>query len=202
MCKKIILIGAGGHGLVVAEIALLNGYREVYFLDDNINKEYDYPILGKIESFPKYNDCDFFVSIGNNHFRKKIIENLLNENKSLATLIHPSAIISKGCEVGIGTVIMPGAILNCKSKIGQGSIINTASIVEHENEIGNFVHLSPGCHLSGQVKIQDETWLGTGCNVVNNVSICKKCIIGAGSTITDDIDMSGTFVGTPARRIK
>lgn len=203
MKNNILLIGAGGHGLVLAEIAKLIGYKNIYFLDDEYDKDYPYEIIGGIDDFFLYkDDYDFFVSIGSNDIRKAITAKIYSNNCKLVNLIHPSAIISDSVQLSEGIAIMPNTVINSKSKIGQGAIINTASSIDHETIIGNFVHISPGCHLAGQVLIEDMCWLGIGCNVINGIRICEKCIIGAGSTIIREIQKSGTYAGTPVRRIE
>lgn len=201
MNKKIILIGAGGHGLVAADIAKLNGYEEIMFLDDNLTKSYNYPIIDTIKHINKYSDYDFFVSIGNNQLREKLLSFLDDNMFNVVTLIHPSAIISDNVDIGIGSILMAGVIINCKTIIGKGVILNTGTTIDHENNISNYVHLSPGCHTSGQVTIGENTWLGTGCIVINNINICSQCIIGAGGLVIKDIVVSGTYVGNPVRRI-
>lgn len=201
MNKELIIIGAGGHGLVVADIAKQNGYQKIAFLDDNKEKVYDYPIIGNSSEAVKYRDSDFFVAIGNNSVREHFVTALEEKDINVISLIHPSSIIAGDVVIGNGTVIMAGAIVNCKSKIGKGVILNTGCTVDHENIIGDYVHLSPGCHTSGQVVIQKETWLGTGSIVINNVEICERCTIGAGCVVISDLSQPGTYVGVPARRI-
>ena len=201
MNKELIIIGAGGHGLVVADIAKQNGYQKIAFLDDNKEKVYDYPIIGNSSEAVKYRDSDFFVAIGNNSVREHFVTALEEKDINVISLIHPSSIIAGDVVIGNGTVIMAGAIVNCKSKIGKGVILNTGCTVDHENIIGDYVHLSPGCHTSGQVVIQKETWLGTGSIVINNVEICERCTIGAGCVVISDLSQPGTYVGAPARRI-
>lgn len=201
MNKELIIIGAGGHGLVVADIAKQNGYQKIAFLDDNKEKVYDYPIIGNSSEAVKYRDSDFFVAIGNNSVREHFVTALEEKDINVISLIHPSSIIAGDVVIGNGTVIMAGAVVNCKSKIGKGVILNTGCTVDHENIIGDYVHLSPGCHTSGQVVIQKETWLGTGSIVINNVEICERCTIGAGCVVISDLSQPGTYVGVPARRI-
>lgn len=201
MNKELIIIGAGGHGLVVADIAKQNGYQKIAFLDDNKEKVYDYPIIGNSSEAVKYRDSDFFVAIGNNSVREHFVTALEEKDINVISLIHPSSIIAGDVVIGNGTVIMAGAVVNCKSKIGKGVILNTGCTVDHENIIGDYVHLSPGCHTSGQVVIQKETWLGTGSIVINNVEICERCMIGAGCVVISDLSQPGMYVGVPARRI-
>lgn len=201
MNKELIIIGAGGHGLVVADIAKQNGYQKIAFLDDNKEKVYDYPIIGNSSEAVKYRDSDFFVAIGNNSVREHFVTALEEKDINVISLIHPSSIIAGDVVIGNGTVIMAGAVINCKSKIGKGVILNTGCTVDHENIIGDYVHLSPGCHTSGQVVIQKETWLGTGSIVINNIEICEGCTVGAGCVVISDLSQPGTYVGVPAKLI-
>ncbi len=201
----LIILGAGGHGKVVAEIALLSGkWSKVFFLDDDtsIKENLGLKVIGKLEDIYRYKEADFFVAIGKNETRKKIQEKLIEEGFSIVTLIHPTAVIGKDVKIDIGTVVMAGAVINASTKIGKGCIINTGAIVEHDNEIGDYVHISPGARLGGTVKIGVESWIGIGATVINNVNICAGCIIGAGAIVVKDITEPGTYVGVPVRKIK
>ena len=201
--KKIVLIGAGGHGLVLADIAKLNGYDEIVFLDDAENKKYPYRIIGSISTIEKYiGGYDFFISLWNKEIRAKLFDQIVRVNGKLVNLIHPSSVIAADVLLGKGVAIMANVVINSKTEINDGCIINTLSSVDHENKIGKFVHISPGCHLSGKVQIGAKCWLGTGCNVVNNILICEESIIGAGSVIIKDIVEPGTYVGVPSKRVK
>lgn len=197
--RKLVIIGASGHGKVVADIAKKNGYREIVFLDDNENVHEcnNYPIVGKIFE-AKNMDADFFIGIGNADIRKRIQETL--NRKHIVTLIHPDAVVAEDVMIGIGTAVMAGAVINLGTRIGRGCIINTCSSVDHDCAIGDFVHISVGVHIAGTCKIGEKTWIGAGATVSNNVSICDNCMIGAGAVVLKDIRNSGTYVGIPARR--
>ena len=196
--KSITIIGASGHGKVCADIAKLNGYERIQFLDDDpaVTHCSEYRVIGNTDYVP---DGDLFVAIGNNEIRKKFCEEYRDQ---LVTLIHPSAVVAEGVTVGKGTVVMADAVINPGSVIGDGCIINTASSVDHDNLIGNFTHIAVGAHTAGTVKIGDEAWLGIGAVVSNNVNICSRCVIGAGAVVIKDIDEAGTYIGVPARMIK
>lgn len=198
--KKLIIIGASGHGKVVADIAKNIGYNEIYFLDDNSAlKECDgYQVVGKTCEFVNHN-CDFIVAIGNACVRKKIQERLIKANKTVVSLIHPNSIIANNVQIGIGTAVMAGAVINASTIIGDGCIINTCSSVDHDNVIGDFVHISVGAHTAGTVKIGDKTWLGIGAVVSNNIIVCDNCMIGAGAVVVDNLTESGTYIGVPAK---
>ncbi|OOQ92651.1 acetyltransferase [Bacillus cereus] len=206
MKRKLLIIGASGHGKVVADIALkMNKWKEILFLDDNenIKTSMGIEVIGKSMDVFKYmNDCDFFIGIGNNSIREDIQSKLEAKGASLPTLIHPSAVIGEQVELAAGTIVMAGCVINCCTKIGKGCIINTSSIIEHDNLIENYVHISPGVNLAGTVKIGKGTWLGIGSTVSNNINVVSGCNIGAGTIVIRDITEAGTYVGVPARRVK
>jgi sugar O-acyltransferase (sialic acid O-acetyltransferase NeuD family) len=203
--NKLLIIGASGHGRVVADIAMkMNRWQEIAFLDDdeNIQSPMLIEIIGKSnDAFSYINDYDIFVAIGNNQTRKKIQTQLEMAGANISTLIHPSAIFGEKVEVGVGTVVMAGVVINCCSSIGEGCIVNTGAVIDHDNVIEDYVHISPGVHLAGTVKVGKETWLGIGSVVSNNINICNGCIIGAGAVVVRDITVPGTYVGVPSRRI-
>lgn len=200
--KKIVIIGASGHGKVVADIATLNGYDEIFFLDDNEETKVcgRYPVVGTSDLINDF-CCDFFVAIGNSKVRERVFEKLLRAQKSIATLIHPKAVIGEDVSIGEGTVIMAGAVVNPCSVIGTGCIVNTCSSVDHDNVIGDFVHISVGSHLAGTVKIGNHTWVGVGATISNNIQITGDCMIGAGAVVVKDINESGTYIGVPAKKM-
>lgn len=201
--KKLIILGAGGHGRVIADIAEKNGYGDISFLDDGTDayKCGDYPVVGSCSDFYKY-DCDFFVGIGNSEVRMTLQQRLLDAGKSVAVLIHPSAVIGKGVNIGCGSVVMAGAVINPGAVIGRGCIINTCSSVDHDCAVDDFAHISVGAHLAGSVHIGRGTFIGIGAVVVNNTDIAENCIVGAGAAVIKNIDKKGTYAGVPAVKIK
>ncbi|MGI6778254.1 MAG: acetyltransferase [Acetivibrionales bacterium] len=205
MKERLLIIGAGGHGKVVADIAIkMNRWKSIAFLDDNESKKVcmRLKVIGKLADALTYiNDGDFFVAIGNNAAREKILKRLEAEGASIPSLVHPNAVIGAGVSLGSGTAVMAGVIINSSSKIGKGCIINTGSTIDHDSVIEDYVHISPGVKLAGTVKIGKGSWLGIGSIISNNVSICSDCIVGAGAVVVRDITEAGTYAGVPARRI-
>lgn len=199
--KKLAIIGASGHGKVIADIAVKNGYKEIVFLDDNPNVQEcaGFRVVGPSEDVDKYSDYDVIVAIGNASIRKKIHKQV--GEYRLTTLIHPQSVISRRVTIGKGTVVMAGAIINSDTKIGEGCIINTGASVDHDCNIGDFVHVSVGAHVAGTVTIGDGTWIGAGTTVSNNIVICSECMMGCGAVVVSNISESGTYVGSPVRKI-
>ena len=200
--KKLAIIGASGHGKVIADIAVKNGYEEIAFFDDNeeIHECAGFPVVGTSGDVDKYLDYDVIVAIGNASIRKKIHKQV--GEYRLTTLIHPQSVISRRVTIGKGTVVMAGAIINSDTKIGEGCIINTGASVDHDCNIGDFVHVSVGAHVAGTVILEDETWIGAGATVSNNVEICGECMIGAGAVVVKNIKDQGTYIGVPTEKMK
>jgi sugar O-acyltransferase (sialic acid O-acetyltransferase NeuD family) len=205
MKDKLIIIGASGHGKVVADIAIkMNRWQSIAFLDDDesIKTSMGLEVIGKTaDAFTYKDEADFFVAIGNSATREKIQEKLIDEGLNVVSLIHPSAVIGTDVEIGIGSVVMAGAVINSSTRIGNGCIINTSSSLDHDNIIEDYVHISPGVNMAGTVKVGKGTWLGIGSVVSNNVNICSCCKVGAGAVVVKDITEPGTYVGVPVRKI-
>lgn len=202
MNKKVVIIGAGGHGRVVADTVEICGDTVVGFLDDSTATNDKVNVIGKVSDAEKFCDGEtyLFVAIGNCEVREKIMNSL--PNAKWYTAIHPSAVISPSATIKEGTCVMPNAVVNNSAKIGKGVIINTCASIDHDDIIGDFVHIACGVHLAGTVTVGKGAWIGIGAIVSNNISVCDKVMIGAGAVVVKDITEKGTYVGVPAKKIK
>ena len=202
--NDLVIIGAGGHGKVVADIAEKCGYSQIVFQDDDPKEKScgDYTIVGKSCDAVRYPSADFIVTVGDAAVRRRVLTELENAGLRLATLIHPNAAVARGSEIGAGSVIMAGAVVGPGTKIGRGCIINTCASVDHDCVVGDFVHVSVGAHVAGTVTIGDNTWIGAGATVSNNIEISADCMIGAGAVVVKDIREADTYVGVPARKME
>ena len=196
---QLVIIGAGGHGRVVSDIARKSGYTQQIFLDDM-----DIPgVAGKIEDHCRYiDDAVFFVAIGNGEIRNRVHNMIKDNGATVISLIHPNAVVSDDVIVGNGSVVMAGAVINTGAVLGEGVIVNTCASVDHDCKIGDYAHISVGAHVCGTVGIGSHTWIGAGATVINNVNIGSECMIGAGAVVIQNIDKPGTYVGVPARKLK
>ena len=202
MNEPVILVGASGHGKVVADIVLAAGDRVLGFLDDGAAESSfcGFPILGKTVDYKAFPDARFVISIGSAKARKRIADAM--QDVRWYTAIHPSAVISPlDTVIAPGTVVMANAVVNPGAHIGRHCIVNTAAVVEHDNQLADFVHVSVGAKLAGTVHVGAGSWIGIGAAVKNNISICGDCMVGAGAVVVADITEPGTYVGVPARRI-
>ena len=205
MSKDVIIIGAGGHAKVIADIVLRAGDNLIGFLDDDDVKQgkvifKKYKVIGKVPDSYKYDGKFFVVAIGDNYIRAKIVDKY--NGLIWYTAIHPSAVIADTAKIGDGTVVMAGAIVNPDTTIGEHCILNTACSIDHDNVVGDYVHLSPGVNLAGTVSIGAYSWICIGASVINNIRIAGDVVLGAGATAISDIKESGVYIGTPAKRIK
>ena len=211
MSRNVIIIGAGGHAKVIADIILKNNDNLLGFLDDNKHKGeviLGYPVLGKIDDIYSFTDTDtdteinsaeFIIGIGDNAVRETISHKY---NITWHIAVHPSASIGIDVTIGEGTAVMANAAINVSAEIGKHCIVNTGAVIEHDNIISDYVHVSPGVSVGGTVVVGKRTHVGIGAGVKNNVNIAPDCVIGAGAAVVKDIAESGVYAGIPARRIK
>ena len=207
MQKKVIIIGASGHGKVIADIIKKSNDELIGFLDDNMdiqgNVIFDNKkVLGttKEKDIEKYKDYYFIIGIGSNRIRKIISEKY--PDLKWYTAIHPNAVIANEVTIEEGTVIMAGVVINPGTEVGKHCIVNTCSSLDHDNILEDYVHISPGSHLAGTVKVGQSSWICAGVTIINNINIANNTIIGAGATVIRDIDEEGnTYVGVPVRKL-
>ena len=200
---KLLILGAGGHGKVVSEIAqLMKQWEEIAFLDDreDISEVLGISIAGKLADLPALrSEYEYaFVAIGSNTARLKWIKKLSQHGFKIPILIHPSSIVSAKSSIEEGTVIMAGAVINPDTRIGRSCIINTASTIDHDCILQDGVHTSPGVHLGGTIKIGERTWICIGATIINNINIGCDSVIAAGAVVTKDVLSNVLVAGVPA----
>ena len=200
---RLFIYGAGGHAKVIADIAEQLGEPLTAAIDKNLlRKELldQYPVYLNLDSIELFDTDQFIVAVGNNAYRKRIVEEELI-GKQFATLIHTSVQISSYADVEVGTVVMPGAVINVDTQIGRHCIINTGATIDHDCVIEDYVHISPNASLAGNVLVGTGSHIGIGAVVIQGINIGKDCIIGAGSVIIRDVPSGCTVVGNPGRVI-
>lgn len=203
MNKKVVIIGAGGHAKVIADIVRGNRDIVVGFLDDAFTEErelYYSRVIGKVSDYKCYTcECCFIIAIGNSTVREKIAKELECE---WYTAIHPNAVVSESVKIGQGSAVMANAVINADATVGEHTIVNTGSVVEHDCSIGDYSHICPRSVVCGATSIGKHVWIGTGSTVINVISICDNVTVGAGGVVVRNISEAGLYVGVPARKIK
>jgi sugar O-acyltransferase (sialic acid O-acetyltransferase NeuD family) len=206
MTKELAIVGASGHGKVIADTAEQLGFTVTFYDDAYPNKTHieHWLIHGTCDDLIELNhtnvtlNSNVVVAIGNNEIRQQKIELLQRNSFNLITLIHPTAVISQYATVAAGTVVFAGAIINAFAKVGVGCIVNTAAVIEHDCIINDFTHICPNVALAGGVVVGTKSWVGIGSQVKQLVTIGDNSLIGAGSTVIRNIPDNVTAFGSPA----
>lgn len=202
--KRLALLGASGHGKVVADAALASGWETATFFDDGSqgrNANGPWLIAGDTNTLlSKLSEFDgVIVSIGNCAVRWRKHVELRSAGAKLVTIIHPDAVVSTYATIGIGSVVMAGAVINIDATIGEACIINTGATVDHDCQLANSVHVCPGSNLSGDVRIGDMSWIGVGAAVKQCIAVGASVIVGAGAVVVNAVPDGQTVAGNPAR---
>jgi acetyltransferase EpsM len=208
MATRIVIIGAGGHGLVVADILRAARAADasptfdiVGALDDNPaltgTRILDIPVLGTTQLLSRTAHDGFVVAIGDNAIRERMAIELGAERLFAAR--HPHASVGAAVEIGPGSMISAGVVIAPAVRIGTGVILNTRCSIDHECLIGSFAHIAPGATLGGNVTVGVRALIGLGASVMPGRRVGANTIIGAGAVVADDIPDGVVAVGVPAR---
>lgn len=206
--QKIVLWGASGHAQVVADIIRLRcEYDIVGFIDDVAGERADeefcgHPVFGgrrHLAELYRQGVRHAIIAFGNCPARLDVADYVVSQGFTLATAIHPAAVVASDVPVGAGTVIAAGAVVSPAARIGANVIINTSASVDHESVVQDGAHISPGVHLAGRVIVERAAWVGIGSSVIDRVRIGEGAIIGAGSVVVDDIPPHVLAYGVPAK---
>lgn len=198
-----VILGYSGHGLIVAESALLQGFPLQYYSENaeiSFNPfNLDYAGLEGSDQFLSKRLNSFILGIGDNGIRLKAAQIAKGLHMEAVNVIHPEVVISGYTTIGEGNFFGKGALINAFSRIGNYCIINTGAIVEHDCVLSDGVHLAPGSVLAGNVQIGEKTFIGANSVIKQGVKVGKNVIIGAGSVILYDVADGLTMAGNPGR---
>ena len=207
---SLLILGAGGHAKVVAELALASRFASsLAFLDDSSTRTdpspplLGWPVLGPLlfsdqaSIAAKYEAA--VVAIGHAPIRLQWIQRLQVAGYHLPVLIHPTAWVSPTAKIGPASVVFAQAAVQSQASIGIGAILNTGCSVDHDAQLSDGVHICPGSHLAGDVSVGARSWIGIGASVIQKVSIGSDVTVGAGAAVVRDVPNKVTVVGVPAR---
>lgn len=209
--KDLYIIGAGGFGREVAWIVeRINSIKPTWnlkgFIDDNEtlwgSTEGEYHVFGGCEYLSALEDVYVVCAVGSSNVRKKIIEKLKDTSVKFATLVDPSVLYSNSVKIGEGAIVCAGTIITVDVNIGDHVIVNLDCTIGHDAVIDDFVTIYPSVNVSGNVLIGECSELGTGTQIIQGKKVISNTIIGAGAIVVKDCLESGTYVGSPAKKIK
>ena len=164
---KLLILGSGGYGRTVADVAKqLGTFEKIAFLDDTKSGG---GILGACEEYAMF--CDentaVYPAFGNNALRMEWLEVLMEEGIAVPTLVHPDAYVSPTATICAGTVVLPKAVVNTGVTVGMGCIINIGALIDHDSIIENGVHLAPGAIVKAENRIAEYSKIDSG-EVIEN----------------------------------
>lgn len=204
---NVIIWGASGHSLVVADILRLMGtWKIVGFLSDSTDQHGNAwggaTVLGNrtmLRTLVAEGVTHVFIAVGSNSDRRRLGQVCIDAGLALATAVHPRAIVAGDVKMGPGTMVAAGAILNPGTVLQDNVIVNTGAIVDHECVLAAGVHVGPGCQLGGRVQIGEESWIGIGASIIHQRKIGARTIVGAGAVVIEDLPSDVVAYGVPAR---
>jgi sugar O-acyltransferase (sialic acid O-acetyltransferase NeuD family) len=196
----LVVVGAGGHAKVVADVAALAGHEVLAFVDESGRTSgtrlHDIPVLASVDERP---EAGVALGIGDNRARWDRYTDLRSRGRDAPTLVHPSAVVDRTVQLGQGTVVMAGVCINADAVVGDAAVLNTGCSVDHDCRLGDAVHLAPGVRLAGAVDVGDGALLGVASAVVPGRSVGEWSVCGAGSVLVQDVPAGRTVKGVPAR---
>jgi len=196
---KIIIVGAGGHGQVVAEslqarAAAGSDIEILGFVDDGPVARHRFPVLGSIADLRAIPHDAAIVAIGDNITRDRLSERLRSSGERIISAIHPTAIVVGGVEIDDGAMVCAGAIAATGAAIGRGVILNTGSSIDHHCRVGEYAHIAPG----GEVSIGRRVLVGIGARVLPRITVGHDAVVGAGAVVIRDVPPRTIVTGIPA----
>lgn len=210
--SALLVVGAGGHGVVVADAAQASRqWSSIGFHDDRwpeVDHVLGWPVHGSVQALREQlrsgtaATVAVIVAIGDNRRRLTLGRELAALGAHLTTVIHPSAVVSASARIGAGSVVMAGAVINPRARLGEAAIVNTRASVDHDANIGDGVHLCPGSTLAGQVSVHDLAWVGIGSSVIQGLTIGAGAVVGAGAAVIRNVERGSTVAGCPAKEIR
>lgn len=212
--ENLLIIGAGGIGIQIADaVEEINRSERQWnlrgFLDDDENKQgidvAGYPILGRIEDAKKFRDCMLVLALGNSknyYIRKRVFKKLGIDSKRYATIIHPSATVSRHATLGHGSVVLAGARVMSNTLIGNHAFILANAYVGHDDVIQDFVTITNSASISGMSIIEEGCYIGANSSVLERIVVGKWSLIGLGSVVLKDVPAFSVVVGNPGKVIK
>jgi sugar O-acyltransferase (sialic acid O-acetyltransferase NeuD family) len=206
--RQLVIIGAGGHGRVCADVARRAGWDIIGFCDPafrHVDEILGVPVIDMSEQelfadWPQ--GAELIVAIGDNARRLAVADEAARCAITLAVLADPSAVLSPSATLGPGSVVMPGAVINAEAFVGRAALINTAAVVEQGARVGQGAHIAPGACLTGDSVVGERSMVGARATLLPGVQIGRDVSIGAGAVVTRDSGDATCLIGIPATAVR
>lgn len=208
-----IILGAGGHAVVLADALLAKDVRVLGFADSDLTRHgaklCGLPVLGGDDVLASFDPQSILLVNGLGSLdnrapsaRSRLQQTLTAHGWNFASVIHPDACISRFARVGAGVQVMAGCVVQANACIGDGAIINTRAVIEHDTTVGAWSHVAPGAIVCGHVQLGEFCHIGAGAVIRQGVQLGARCLVGAGAAVVQDRTNNVVLVGVPARPLK
>ena len=211
MSRKLIILGAGAHGKVLADLVeQLPGWELCGLLDDSPAKQsgdiFGFPVIGRTDQLraaaaQKTIDAAA-IAFGDNATRQRYFELVRKAGIEAATLVHPSAVISPHARLGAGVIVLAGVVVNAGAVIGDNVCLNTGCSVDHDCRVEDHCHLFPNATLTGGVRMCSGATVGANAVVNPNLTIGRDAVVGSGAVVIRNVEQGQVVVGNPARALE
>lgn len=203
--STLLILGAGGHGRVVADAALAQGHWASVRVTDRDARRVDEELLPGLRVEPMdeaiAGSNEVHVAIGSAAARTKEARTV-SDRLPLATVIHPRASVSRHAAIDAGCFIAAAAVVAPGARLGACVIVNHGAVVDHDVQVGAFTHVAPRAALGGGVRVGERVLVGAGASVLPGVHIADDVVVGAGAVVRDNLEAAGVYAGVPARRVR
>jgi len=203
--SNLIIVGAGGHALSVADAALSAGWTVVgFYSPDGAGPSLTLgPVLSSLDS-PDLSDTAFALGIGTNHSRETVAEDISKRfpQTEIVSVVHATAWVSPHATVHPGAVILAHTSVGPGSTVGRGALLNTGASLDHESSLGDYASLGLGARTGGNVSVGERTMIGIQAGIVHGVRVGSDCVVGGHSFVNSDLDNNIVAWGTPATTVR
>lgn len=208
---RVLILGAGGHAQVVADILFRaeevgGDCQPMGFLDNNPSIAgtviMGLPVLGEIGQLSEFEHDAVVIAMGDNIVRASVFDSAQEGGERFVNAVHPDAVLAPDVRLGEGVVICARVAVNTGTEIGDNVILNTGCTVDHHTRIGAHAHVAPGGHLAGDVSVGEGALIGIGSAIIPDRSVGDWAVVGAGAAVVRDVPAYATAVGVPAAVIK
>jgi len=207
---QVVILGAGGHGQVVANVLLAmqaagSPITPIGYVDDDAGAQgslrLGLPVLGRRADLPHIDHDGVIVGVGDNALRRVLFDELCAAGETLITAVHPTAVISGGALLSKGTVVCALAVVGTDVRVGANVVVNALALLGHHTVVADHAHIGPGAHLGGEIAVGEGVLVGLGANVMSRRHLGAWCRVGAGALVDKEVAPRATVVGVPARLI-
>lgn len=203
--RRVILVGAASFAEEVADIAAMAGVAVAAWiegLDPTLaDPAHDPPILWVDDQAAFEPDLPILPAIGSVQ-RMGIVRRLVGEGRQLATLIHPSAVISPSATIEPGCVVSPLVVVGAQARVGEGTVLNRGALIGHHTNLGRYSFVGPGANVAGKVVLGEQVHVGPGAVVRDRLRVGDRAVIGMGAVAVKDVPPDVTVVGVPATPLR